>query len=201
MIWIGISIAISLTLSFLLPFPLSLVAIIGVFIAMSYYIRRRQMRRMGMMGSNTGGGGFGSLFGGSGAGGVNYVCIACGQRFKGGSCPRCGSKMKRADFWLLLDKVSKLFIQKVNSSRHNVIHRARSTTTYPLLIVVWHNWLYELLDSIELFSTMSYFEHLATSISRAFFTGACAFARLCITSINSEKVVSFSRHNYCNCEV
>ncbi|HEX2168993.1 MAG TPA: hypothetical protein VHF65_01715 [Nitrososphaera sp.] len=102
MIWIAISIAISLTLSFLLPFPLSLIAIIGVFIAMSYYIRRRQMRRMGMMGSNTGGGagGFGNLFGGSGGGGggINYACIACGQRFKGGSCPRCGSKMKRADF-------------------------------------------------------------------------------------------------------
>ena len=102
MIWIGISIAISLTLSFLLPFPLSLIAIIGVFIAMSYYIRRRQMRRMGMTGSSTGGsgggGGFGSLFGGSGGGGINYACIACGQRFKGGSCPRCGSKMKRADF-------------------------------------------------------------------------------------------------------
>ena len=99
MIWIAISIAISLTLSFLLPFPLSLVAIIGVFIAMNYYIRRWQMRRMGMMGSNTSGGGFGSLFGGSGGGGgINYVCIACGQRFKGGSCPRCGSKMKRADF-------------------------------------------------------------------------------------------------------
>jgi 4-hydroxybenzoate polyprenyltransferase len=99
MIWIAISIAISLTLSFLLPFPLSLVAIIGVFIAMNYYMRRRQMRRMGMTGSSTGGGGFGSLFGGSGGGGgINYVCISCGQRFKGGSCPRCGSKMKRADF-------------------------------------------------------------------------------------------------------
>jgi hypothetical protein len=98
MIWIGISLAISLTLSFLLPFPLSLVAIIGVFIAMSYYIRRRQMQRLGMMGNNTGGGGFGSLFGGSGGGGINYACIACGQRFKGGSCPRCGSKMKRAEF-------------------------------------------------------------------------------------------------------
>jgi hypothetical protein len=98
MIWIGISIAISLTLSFLLPFPLSLVTIIGVFLAMNYYIRRWQMRRMGMMSSNSGaGGGFGSLFGGSG-GGVNYVCIVCGQRFKGGTCPRCGSKMKRADF-------------------------------------------------------------------------------------------------------
>ena len=49
MMWIAISLAISLTLSFVLPFPLSLVAIIGVFIAMNYYIRRWQMRRMGMM--------------------------------------------------------------------------------------------------------------------------------------------------------
>ena len=143
MIWIGISIAISLTLSFLLPFPLSLVAIIGVFIAMNYYIRRWQMRRMGMTGSsNTGGGGFGSLFGGSGGGGINYACIACGQRFKGGSCPRCGSKMKRAEFWrLLLDKVSKLFIQKVNSSR-DMSFIGQDLLLYPLcLLIVWHNWL------------------------------------------------------------
>jgi uncharacterized membrane protein YgcG len=101
MIWIAISLAISLTLSFLLPFPLSLVTVIGVFLVMNYYIRRWQMRRMGMMGGgNTSGGGFGSLFGGSsgGGGGINYACIACGQRFKGGACPRCGSKMKRADF-------------------------------------------------------------------------------------------------------
>jgi 4-hydroxybenzoate polyprenyltransferase len=98
MIWIAISIAISLTLSFLLPFPFSLVAIIGVFLAMNYYIRRWQMRRMGMMGGNTSSGGFGSLFGGGGGGGVSYICIACGQRFKGGTCPRCGSKMKKADF-------------------------------------------------------------------------------------------------------
>jgi hypothetical protein len=97
MTWIAISLAISLALSFLLPFPLSLVTIIGVFLVMNYYIRRWQMRRMGMMSSGTSGGGFGSLFGGNG-GGVNYVCIVCGQRFKGGTCPRCGSKMKRADF-------------------------------------------------------------------------------------------------------
>jgi hypothetical protein len=97
MTWIAISLAISLALSFLLPFPLSLVTIIGVFLVMNYYIRRWQMRRMGMMSSGTSGGGFGSLFGGSG-GGVNYVCMVCGQRFKGGTCPRCGSKMKRADF-------------------------------------------------------------------------------------------------------
>lgn len=100
MIWIAISLAISLSLSFLLPFPLSLVTIIGVFIVMNYYIRRRQMRRMGMMGGGTSARGFGGLFGAGsgGGGGVNYVCLACGQRFKSGTCPRCGSKMKRADF-------------------------------------------------------------------------------------------------------
>ena len=99
MIWIAISLAISLALSFLLPFPLSLVTIIGVFLAMNYYIRRWQMRRMGMMSGSANGGGFGSLFGGSGGGGgVSYACIVCGQRFKGRECPRCGSKMKRADF-------------------------------------------------------------------------------------------------------
>jgi|SRR5919108_1930260 hypothetical protein len=97
MMWIAISLVISLALSFLLPFPLSLITIIGVFLVMNYYIRRWQMRRMGMMSGSTSGGGFGSLLGGSG-GGLSYVCIVCGQRFKGGTCPRCGSKMKRADF-------------------------------------------------------------------------------------------------------
>jgi hypothetical protein len=97
MMWIAISLAISLALSFLLPFPISLVAIIGVFLVMNYYIRRWQMRRMGMIsGSTGGGGGFSSLFGNGG--GISYVCIACSQRFKGGTCPRCGSKMKKADF-------------------------------------------------------------------------------------------------------
>ena len=60
------------------------------------------MRLMGMMGGGTSaGGGFGGLFGagsGGGGGGVNYACLVCGQRFKSGTCPRCGSKMKRADF-------------------------------------------------------------------------------------------------------
>jgi uncharacterized membrane protein YgcG len=100
MMWIAISLVISLSLSFLLPFPLSLVTMIGVFLVMSYYMRRWQMRRMGMMGGGTSaGGGFGSLFGGgSGGGGVSYVCMVCGQRFKSGTCPRCGSKMKRAGF-------------------------------------------------------------------------------------------------------
>ena len=96
MMWIVISIAISITLNILL-FPIIgwfvLIPIIGVFLGISYYMRKRAMARMGMGGQ---GGGFGGMLGGSG--GINYVCIACGHKYKGGSCPRCGSKMKRADF-------------------------------------------------------------------------------------------------------
>ena len=42
----------------------------------------------------------GGLFGkGQGQGtSVRYACLTCNHRFKGGDCPRCGSKMKRADF-------------------------------------------------------------------------------------------------------
>ena len=171
MIWIAISIAISLTLSFLLPFPLSLVAIIGVFIAMSYYIRRRQMRRMGMMGNNTGVGGFGSLFGGSGAGGVNYACIACGQRFKGGSCPRCGSKMKRADFWGLLVYNGTFWSKKlIQAGTMSFIGQDLLLYTR-CLTIVWHSWLCELSDSIELFSTMSgLLDWLSDSVTTAYAT-------------------------------
>lgn len=100
MIWIVMSLAISLALVWLfgiltgIPL-LGLIPAIGIFILMSYYLRKRAMTRMGMGGG--GGGGFGGMLGGGG-GGINYVCIACGHKFKGGACPRCGSKMRRADF-------------------------------------------------------------------------------------------------------
>jgi hypothetical protein len=97
MTWIMVSLAISLALTWLFgalfgnPL-LGLIPAIAIFILISYYMRKRAMARMG------GGGGFGGMLGGGGGGGVNYVCIACGHRFKGGECPRCGSKMRRVDF-------------------------------------------------------------------------------------------------------
>ena len=46
--------------------------------------------------------GFGGGFFGSGSQSdspsVSYVCLVCNNKHKGGSCPRCGSKMQRADF-------------------------------------------------------------------------------------------------------
>jgi len=98
MSWILVSLAISLALTWLFgalfgnPL-LGLIPAIGIFLFISYYMRKRAMARMGM----GGGGGFGGMLGG-GSGGINYVCIACGHRFKGGACPRCGSKMRRVDF-------------------------------------------------------------------------------------------------------
>jgi rRNA maturation endonuclease Nob1 len=94
--WIGISLAISLALSLILDFPYNLVAIIAVFLAMNYFMRQRQLRRMGMTGSR---GFFGTGTGTSyGQRSVKYSCMMCGARHNGGSCPNCGSKLKRASF-------------------------------------------------------------------------------------------------------
>lgn len=93
MAWIMVSLAISLVLTMFLG-VWGIIPAIAIFIGISYYMRKRAMARMGVGG---GAGGFGGMLGGGG-GGISYVCIACGHRFKGGACPRCGSKMRRADF-------------------------------------------------------------------------------------------------------
>jgi hypothetical protein len=85
MIWFSISIAISIAISLLLPFPISLVTIIGVFILLNFYMRKRTMRRMGI-------GGAGGMFGDNS---LNYYCMGCGTKHKEAACPKCGSKMKR----------------------------------------------------------------------------------------------------------
>lgn len=92
--WIGISLAISIALSVLLPFPINLVAILGVFIGLSYYQRRRMLRRMNMYDTQVG---YMSP-GPDGFSGVNYYCMGCGIKHKEVSCPKCGSKMKRAGY-------------------------------------------------------------------------------------------------------
>jgi len=88
--WIGISLAMSFAISWFVPFPLSLVVIIGMFMGMNYFIRKRQMRRLGMASRSL----FGtSIFGGERV--VNYYCINCGMKHNARSCPRCGSNATR----------------------------------------------------------------------------------------------------------
>ena len=97
-IFLFASLAVSIGLQMILPFPYGLALAIGIFIAFPLYMRRRYINRMRGYGSGQGTG-LGGFFGVSqGGGGVRYVCLACNHKHRGGSCPRCGSKMQRADF-------------------------------------------------------------------------------------------------------
>jgi hypothetical protein len=72
---LGIAIAISIALSFLLSFPYDIIAIVGVFLGINYFIRQPQMRKMSLSAW--------SLFGGSSNVGqktINYYCMACGTK-------------------------------------------------------------------------------------------------------------------------
>ncbi|MDH5418040.1 MAG: hypothetical protein OEW86_08680, partial [Nitrosopumilus sp.] len=94
------SIGLQIFLSYLgVPWFISIGLVMAIFIILPMIMRRRQMSRMGNYdgGSGTGGGFFGMGSQG-GSGGVRYVCLVCNNKHKGGTCPRCGSKMQRADF-------------------------------------------------------------------------------------------------------
>ena len=88
-----ISLAVSIGLQMILPFPYGLVAALAIFIIFPLFLRKRYMNKI-RDGNN-----FGSNFFGLNQNKqIRYVCLTCNNKFKGGECPRCGSKMKRADF-------------------------------------------------------------------------------------------------------
>jgi hypothetical protein len=97
LMWLGISLGISIVISMLVPFPISLVTIIGVFILLNFYMRKRMMKRMGIGGGGGGIGMFGSLSSSTmfGDSSLKYYCMTCGTPHKQIACPNCGSKMKR----------------------------------------------------------------------------------------------------------
>ena len=89
----AIYLAIAVAISFIIPFPYSFIAIIGILLFVSYYVRRRQFGRIGLSGSS-------SIFGGSGYrssndSSLNYYCMNCERKHNQSACPKCGSKMKR----------------------------------------------------------------------------------------------------------
>jgi hypothetical protein len=88
LLWIGISLGISIAISLFVPFPFSLPLIIGLFILLSFYMRKRAMRKMGMGGA--------TMFGSNNS--INYYCMGCGTKHNDAACPRCGSKMKRVGY-------------------------------------------------------------------------------------------------------
>jgi hypothetical protein len=99
LLFLGASLVVSIGLQMVLPFPYGLGAALAIFIIFPLFLRKRYMSKLGGPGGNSGaGGGFFGLGSAGGSGGVKYVCLVCNNKHKGGTCPRCGSKMQRADF-------------------------------------------------------------------------------------------------------
>jgi hypothetical protein len=99
----GILFGIVLIISLLLPFPVSLVAILGVFVLRNMYKRRLMMKRMSNI--SEAGGMFGSMpwnFSSSSnsddGSSLKYRCTNCEAEHKKVACPKCTSQIKKAIF-------------------------------------------------------------------------------------------------------
>lgn len=99
-IFLVVSVVISIGIQLVLPFPYGLGVVIALFILFPLLWRKRYMSSLRGYGGDPGPGrGSGGFFGmNPNSGSVKYSCLVCNNKYKGGSCPRCGSKMKRADF-------------------------------------------------------------------------------------------------------
>ena len=103
LIFLFASLAVSIGLQMVLPFPYGLGAALALFIAFPILLRRRMMNRMrgGFGGGSSSSGGFGGgLFGqnNESSSKVKYECLVCHKVYNARECPRCGSTMKRAMF-------------------------------------------------------------------------------------------------------
>ena len=95
------SIGIQIGLGYLgVPWFISIGLVMGIFILLPMMMRKRYMNNMRGFGgdSGTGGGGFFGMGSQGSSTNIRYVCLVCNHKHKGGTCPRCGSKMQRADF-------------------------------------------------------------------------------------------------------
>lgn len=90
--WMLVYIGISLTISFLVPFPASLVTIMITVFVINFIRRKLIMKNTGVnikgMFSSTSSKPFEYSH-------VKYFCMLCGYQHKEISCPKCDSKMKR----------------------------------------------------------------------------------------------------------
>jgi uncharacterized paraquat-inducible protein A len=89
LLWIGISLGVIFAIYFYTPFPLSIPLAITAFIFLNFYLRKKVVKKMNTIGNTTGSSNASSLI---------YSCINCGTRHNETACPKCGSKMKKADF-------------------------------------------------------------------------------------------------------
>jgi len=90
--WMFVYLGISLTISFLVPFPASFIIIIITVFAISL-MRRKMITKNTSINIK-------GIFGSTSPrpyeySHVKYFCMSCGHQHKEISCPKCGSKMKR----------------------------------------------------------------------------------------------------------
>ena len=100
LIFLFASLAVSIGLQMVLPFPYGLGAALALFIAFPLILRKRMMNRMrGGAGGSSGGGFGGGLFGQhQESTGVKFECSRCGKVYDGRECPVCHSRQTRPKF-------------------------------------------------------------------------------------------------------
>jgi len=89
LLWIGLSLGVVFAILFYAPFPLSIPLSIAVFILMNFYLRKMVIKRMNRIAGSSNSSTSSSRY---------YSCINCGASHNQIACPKCGSKMKRANF-------------------------------------------------------------------------------------------------------
>lgn len=94
LMWIGLYLGLGLGVSFLLPFPIGLLALFLTILGIDYLRARRIMKKMGI---NSIRDMFSRLSVPKGYQKIKYYCMSCGRQHKEASCPECGSKMKRVE--------------------------------------------------------------------------------------------------------
>ena len=90
LIWLSISLLISLGIQILVPGIIGIVCTIGVFILFLYGMTKPEFRRKFRMGEY-----YGPT---SNQGKGKTQCIICWRIYDGGRCPRCGSNLTRKVF-------------------------------------------------------------------------------------------------------
>jgi hypothetical protein len=89
----GIYIGLSLAISFLVPFPSSLLMLFLAILGIDYFRTRQVMKKMGISAIREMFRSFSNPQAGYSP--LKYFCMNCGNEHREISCPKCGSKMKR----------------------------------------------------------------------------------------------------------
>jgi hypothetical protein len=86
---------IGLLISFVMPFPVSLLAMFMTIIGIDYLRARYVMKKMGITNIRQLFHSFSALQ--TGYQPLKYYCMSCGTEHKETSCPKCGSKMTKVE--------------------------------------------------------------------------------------------------------